>query len=132
MRFTISALNMSVKRHIKIGDAVLVLTIVIAAAGLFWGMTRTKGSIAEIALDGKVLYSVDLSDPDNNHKSFTVTGKYQNTLTVEDGKIFVSFSDCPNKTCVHSGKISHGSICCAPNGMTVTVVSDSSVDVVSR
>lgn len=46
------------------------------------------------------------------------------TAVIKDGKCFVTESDCKNKTCVKTGKISRvgESIVCAQNGVVITVV----------
>ena len=56
---------------------------------------------------------------------FSVTGDYMNTVTVRDGKIAVTESDCPGGDCVHSGWIgtSGRSIVCLPNRMEIRIVS---------
>ena len=62
-----------------------------------------------------------------------ITGTYSNTITVEEGKIAITASDCPGEDCVHSGAIhtSGRSIVCLPNGVEVRVVSaQSDVDFV--
>ena len=49
------------------------------------------------------------------------------TVVIEDGCVWVTDANCPDKTCEHSGKISRAgqSIVCLPNGVTVTVNGES-------
>ncbi len=42
-------------------------------------------------------------------------------ITIENGSVFVSESDCASGVCVKTGKISSGSIVCAPGGIIITV-----------
>jgi len=57
-----------------------------------------------------------------------IGGKYTNLITVSDGKIAITASDCPGEDCVHSGAIhsSGRSIVCLPNAVEVRVVSQTS------
>ena len=59
-------------------------------------------------------------------QEFTVTGDYTNTITVRDGKIAVTASDCPGHDCVSCGWVEHGgkSIVCLPNGLEIRVLAD--------
>ena len=56
---------------------------------------------------------------------FTLTFDYSNTVTVQDGKIAVTASDCPGADCVHSGWIgtSGRSLVCLPNALEIRVIS---------
>ena len=60
--------------------------------------------------------------------SFEITGKYTNVITVQDGNIAITSSDCPGEDCVHSGAISSTgrSIVCLPNEVEVRVVNAAS------
>ena len=60
--------------------------------------------------------------------SLEITGKYTNTITVTDGKIAITASDCPGEDCVHSGAIhtTGRSIVCLPNEVEVRIVNASS------
>ena len=58
---------------------------------------------------------------------FTITGQYSNTITVKDGRIAITASDCPGSDCVHSGWVSSSgrSIVCLPNGLEIRVIAQS-------
>ena len=84
---------------------------------------------AQIYQSGDLIMSVSLEED----ASFTITGKYTNVITVADGRIAVSASDCPGEDCVHSGAIhsSGRSIVCLPNSVEIRVVNaQSDVDFV--
>ena len=55
---------------------------------------------------------------------FAISGAYTNEITVKDGQIAITASDCPGEDCVHSG--SGGSvgrsIICLPNRVEIRVV----------
>ena len=81
---------------------------------------KTDAAQAEIYLDGALLRTVDLQTDD----TFTLSFRYNNTVTVSGGKIAITASDCPGRDCVHSGAIdSRGrSLVCLPNGLEIRVV----------
>lgn len=134
MKFTISALSMCArhrfKKIFKIGDIIVIAAVMAAALIIFGRFSDNVGEIATISLNGQILYQIDLSDPENQGKVFQVQGSYTNEICVSDRKIYVRSSDCPNQSCVHSGRISQGTIYCVPNGMSITV--GRKVDAVSR
>ena len=91
--------------------------------------SQTGSVEAQIYQEGVLLKTLPL-DADT---SFDVVGKYINTITVENGKIAITASDCPGEDCVHSGAIhsSGRSLVCLPNEVEVRVVnSHSDVDFV--
>ena len=106
------------------GDYLAVaVTLLLAAVGFHAFLPRETGDtpMAEIYLDGTLVRRVSL----DTSVEFSVTGDYMNTVTVRDGKIAVTESDCPGGDCVHSGWIgtSGRSIVCLPNRMEIRIVS---------
>lgn len=99
------------------------LLLAVAVFVLFLPRENSQATVAEIYLDGALIRQVSLSEDGE----FTVTGDYENTVTVRDGKIAVTRSDCPGGDCVHSGWIgSRGrSLVCLPNRLEIRVVSAS-------
>ena len=79
---------------------------------------------AEVYKDGKLVTTLLLSED----TTLEIGGKYTNLITVSDGKIAITASDCPGEDCVHSGAIhsSGRSIVCLPNAVEVRVVSQTS------
>lgn len=56
-----------------------------------------------------------------------------NILVVENGEAYLRYADCPDKVCVHTGKIKYEgqTIVCLPNRLSVTVRgTDGGVDIV--
>ena len=74
---------------------------------------------AQIYQSGDLIMTVPLEED----ASFTITGKYTNVITVADGRIAVSASDCPGEDCVHSGWIGSvgRSIICLPNRVEIRI-----------
>lgn len=114
------------KLHFRPGDLGAVILVLALAAGIFLGFlpqTRTQGGQAQIYLNGQLVKTVTLSED----QEFTITDAYTNTVTVHDGKIAITNSDCPGTDCIHSGWISSSgrSIVCLPNGLEIRVISQS-------
>ena len=84
---------------------------------------QTDGAVvAQIYQDNVLVYAVSL----DTDQEFTLTGQYTTTVTVRDGKIAVTRSDCPGEDCVHSGwsDSSGRSIVCLPNRVEIRIISD--------
>lgn len=115
--------------HWKKGDllaaAVVVLLAVVSLCLL--PALRSGGSFAQVYLDGELIREVPLAVD----QSFTVRGAYTNTVTVRDGAIAVTHSDCPTNDCVHMGWLRDGgSIVCLPNRVEIRLVGETAVDAV--
>ena len=103
-------------------DAVLVLSLIlIAAAALVALMLVPRGgSLVKVEIDGVEVASYSLSRD----------GEYPigegNILVIENGEAYMKYADCPDGTCIRTGKISKRgqTIICLPNKVAVTVVSD--------
>lgn len=105
------------------GDIAAIALVALLAAVvfvLFLPKKDASAAYAEIYQDGKLVKTVSLSQD----QEFTVTGKYTNTVTVCDGKIAVTQSDCPGADCVSCGWMDSAgrSIVCLPNGLEIRVV----------
>lgn len=116
-------------KSLKFGDAILIVFIMILT--LFFAFSEAKkGENAVVEVDGTVIKTIDLT----HDSQFVYEGKYKNTITVKNGKVFVSKSSCPDNSCVHSGKISSSSkiICCLPNKLIIRFTNtNEKVDVIS-
>jgi len=114
------------------GDMVAVLIVALLAvlvAVCFLPKGSSDAVVAEVYQNGELVETLPMTED----TSLVITGTYSNTITVEEGKIAITASDCPGEDCVHSGAIhtSGRSIVCLPNGVEVRVVSaQSDVDFV--
>ena len=123
----------SIKLKLCRGDMIVIIAVVLSAALLFTGLTLSKTKSdslsAMIYLDGKLVSELPL----NRDGQYTVTGSYTNTVTVKDGKVSVTYSDCPGGDCTHSGWVSGAgrSIVCLPNRMEVRIHGSSDIDAVT-
>lgn len=126
------------KKHRK--DIIIIsIFLVIAIASLSLTlMTRENGEKVRVTVDGELVgeyplyidatYELRGASPDTE-------GEVTNILVIQDGVAYLSYANCPDKTCVNTGKIKYTgqSIICLPNRITITVVGDSDggVDLVS-
>jgi hypothetical protein len=111
----------------KIGDLLAVMAVLLLAVVCFLAFLPSKGEgevLAQIYQNGELLMTVSLDQP----REFPVEGDYCNTVTVREGEIAITASDCPGQDCVHSGAIhSPGrSLVCLPNALEIRVVSGQS------
>ena len=82
-------------------------------------LMRPKGDIVEIKQDGKLLYTLDLSKEKNREIVVEYEGR-RNVIAIEDGDIYMKQADCPDHTCIHTGKLSGGApIICLPNRLVI-------------
>ena len=98
----------------------LVAVIAVVVAVCFLPKQQTGPVQAQVYQEGVLIQTLPL-DADT---IFEVRGKYTNTITVENGQIAITASDCPGEDCVHSGAIhsSGRSLVCLPNEVEVRVV----------
>lgn len=125
---------MSDSLRLRKGDLIAVgLVLLLAAALTLWLAAQAAAAdtaTAQIYLDGSLVAELPLG----RDGTYKVDGDYHNTVTVRDGKVAVTDSDCPGGDCLHSGWISSAgrSIVCLPNRMEVrlTGVESDGVDIV--
>ena len=98
----------------------------VAAACLFLSLPllRTEQArFAKISSKGVEVKTEDLLVD----QEFTIDGK--NTITVKDGKIAVTWADCPDHYCMKRGYCSGGTdIGCLPNRLGIEYLVDQEVD----
>ena len=104
----------------------LILFAAIAAACIALSLpllSRAQARFARITSGGRVVKTVDLMID----QEFTVEGK--NTVTVKDGKIAVTWADCPDHYCMKRGFCDGGAdIVCLPNRLVIEFLGDQEVD----
>ena len=82
---------------------------------------------AEISSEGKVIRVVDLMID----QEFTVPSSNggTNTVTVRDGKIAVTYADCPDGYCVGRGFCNSGTqIVCLPHRLVIRFLDEAMID----
>ena len=86
-------------------------------------LSEEEARFARIVSDGEVVKTVDLMVD----QEFTVNDK--NTVTVQDGKIAVTWADCPDHYCMKRGFCSGGTdIVCLPNRLVIEFLGEQTVD----
>lgn len=108
------------KFPVSVCDVIVLLTAVVLTVVLLFTLRSEKGNNVEIVYQNT---RIVLPLSENTEKD--VGGHL--TVTIRDGYAWVSASDCKNRTCVHTGKISRvgESIVCAQNRVAVTVIGES-------
>ena len=112
-------------------DIILIASILIVAIAFFLivELTKEEGAGVTVKVDGVKVAEYSLS----KNGTYPLNGG-TNILVIENGKAYLSDANCPDKLCVHQGKISMTgeTITCLPNKLTVTVFgAEESVDLVS-
>ena len=118
------------------GDAVAIAAVVITALAmmayfLISAAHQSGKTAAKVYLNGEMIREISM----DRDSETVVQGEYRNVITVRDGKVSVTESDCPGADCVHTGWIRSAgrSIVCLPNRMEVRVegaAGDDDVDAV--
>ncbi|MCI5697457.1 MAG: NusG domain II-containing protein [Clostridiales bacterium] len=110
----------------------LLIILGIAATLLVTGEANPGGKVV-IKTGGEIYGTYDL------RKNRTIKVRFQghqNNVTIKDGKVSMTFSDCRNQNCVHQGAISNTSqaIICLPNQVVVEIVRErrDDIDVISN
>lgn len=125
---------MNLALRFRKGDllAVGIVLLLIAVLFLCFLPARSNGTAyARIYHKGQLIQSLPL-DTDT---TWSYEGEYSNTLTVKNGKIAVTHSDCPGGDCIACGWIggTGRSIVCLPNSLEIRIVgAESDVDFVVR
>jgi hypothetical protein len=112
-------------------DIILIASILIVAIALFLivELTKEEGAGVTVKVDGVKIAEYSLSADG----TYPLNGG-TNILVIENGKAYLTDANCPDKLCVHQGKISMTgeTITCLPNKLTVSVFgAEQSVDLIS-
>ena len=126
------------KNHMKLefckGDFLaigIVAVIAVLVSVIFWtSIGNQEGTMVSIYQDGALVKELSL----DSDTEVVIEGEYENVVTVKDGKVAITKSDCPGIDCVHSGWIheSGRSIVCLPNRVELRIEGTSEVDFVVR
>ena len=112
---------MKTEKLIKKGDILIILFFLLVAVFLFVLplLNKTSSLTADIYEDGKIVKSIDLSDPEEEGE-IEINGC---RIRVSDGKVRFLESDCRDKICVDTGELNRAgdSAICLPNRVAVIV-----------
>ena len=89
-----------------------------------------KGSYVTITINGEEFGPYPLNE-EHVFNAMNAEKEIMNTVTIKDGKAYMSFADCPDQLCTHQNEIMYDkqSIICLPNKVVVTITSDRKDDV---
>ena len=106
-------------------EVILILVLLLAAAAGFrvnQTMHKKPAAQVEITVDGKLVQTLDL----NKNADLIIDGVNGGTnhLIIQDGTAWISEASCPDKVCVHQGKVSLNGelIVCLPNRVIAKIV----------
>ena len=106
---------------------VVLILLIISAAGYFVMVNQTPGRTFSIYIEGEIFKTINL---DSVKDSYELSLPH-NTLLIEHDGISVVKADCPDKICIERGKMSGGApIVCAPAKLYI-VTSLEGVDAVA-
>ncbi len=106
------------KKHLLWITIFAVLCLICAAALFF--MNKSGGRTAVVAVDGKAVRTLDLSE-DCETDIPLENGEF-NHISVKGGRVAVTDASCPDRLCVRRGYIRDGvPIVCLPHRLTVEV-----------
>lgn len=107
------------KHDVILGSVFLAIALV---CGLFFYMqTRKEANQVKIWQKDKVIKVLDL----NQDQRYLVSGEdgFFNEVIIEQGQVWIGKTNCPNKDCVHQGKISSvgTQLVCLPHQVIVEI-----------
>lgn len=106
------------RKSVYIVAALCALLFLGGIGGMIWNLTRSHGRQVEILQDGKILYTLDLAQAED--QTFTVTyGGRSNEIEIRDHQIRVKAADCPDQICVHMDWLEAAPIVCLPNRLSI-------------
>lgn len=109
----------------KFADYILAAVIAIIAALIWIIPLGENGATAQIS-QGEERFSVSLS----KNAEYELRGC---TVEVSDGEIFILKTDCPDRVCEKTGKISRAgeAIICVPQRVEIRISGDAEIDAVT-
>ena len=115
------------KSKLKIRTAIFSCSILFISLLLILLNNRENGSFVVVNINGDVsYYSLNVNNEIKLNNG-------SNTLTINDGNAYISDANCPDKICVHQGKINKKgqTITCLPNKITVSISSNDDMDIIN-
>ncbi len=103
---------------------IVVLALVSVSLLVFNSFYKKDGETAVISVDGKTVKVLDLSKIDKKAEIELENGV---VITAENGTVCFTESDCRDKVCIGTGKISKAgdTAVCVPNKTVITVIGES-------
>ncbi len=108
-------------KKVKIILISIVVVFLFAVIGTYLVLRPSESRIVQIVQDGTVLYTINLDETEDKEITIYSPDGNKNTIHIENGDICISYAECPDQTCVKSGKLYSESlpIVCLPNKLIV-------------
>lgn len=119
---------------IKKADIILFLIILIFGFAVTWWSLSgsTDGQYVRITIAGESYGTYSL---DQDQEIDIIQDGHHNHITIKNGEVSMTFSDCKNQVCVNTGAISQtkDTIVCLPNKVLIEIQSQQggNVDVIT-
>ena len=111
-------------------DFIFILAVLFAFAVsvLVINMVKKDGDTVKITVEGKLFCEAPLS------KDCEIPINDTNIAVIENGSVYMKYATCPDKLCMHQGKIHDSSkkIICLPNKVVIEVTKKSEIDTVVK
>lgn len=109
----------------KKNDIILAVSLVVIAiicALLIQLFVKKDGNVAEVSINGQLYKSLPLNVNTELQIDDSEVNGY-NILVIENGYAYMKDADCPDRNCVHQGKISKvgETIVCLPHKVVVEI-----------
>lgn len=114
------------RKRITLYDVVIILALIISSVMMM--IVKTSDNISDLQVEvrkgGKTVYTAELNDVDTACK-VCVDTEYSIELLIENDGVSVVHSDCSDKVCVNTGKISRTgqTIVCLPARVAIEIKS---------
>lgn len=108
-------------KEVKIILAVVAVVFIGAVIATCMMFMDSDSEYVEVLQDNKVIMTIDISDERDNVWHIESSDGGWNEITLKDGKISVTDSDCPDKTCIKTGNLRSESvpIVCLPHKLVI-------------
>lgn len=107
-------------------DFIVIIFFVLAAVislVCFYKFDKAEGGYVAVVVNKEIKETFSLSE----NREYTISdGEHINIIKIEDGKVWITEANCPDKLCVKQRKIDKNgqSVICLPNKVVVKIVSD--------
>ena len=118
----------------KLNDLIIIGIVIVAGLAMLIPKFFSKDNLtAEIYVDGKIEYEINLNDVEEQYK-INPNSNPETEITVENGRICFSHAECKDKLCVGSGWLSSNgqTAACLPARVVINIKgNDNSVDMMT-
>lgn len=112
---------------------IVLCALLCAALTAYFFLRKSDETVAEVYVDGALVYSVDLSKETEPREQFVETPYGNNVLLISKGEIRIAEADCKDELCVRQGALRAGGlpIVCLPHRLVIKM-KKTDVDEVTR